>query len=152
MKVWRIAGTRHPVFDGTGAALYPGRWNGRGQGVIYCGSSFAIALLERLCYTALGRAPRGDRYVEVDLPSDAVETFDAAAHPGWERPNSDVALAFGRAWLLERRSLALRVPSAVTRIDWNVVINADHPDMGVLAVSDERPFDWDVRLFVPRLR
>ena len=148
MRAFRIGSSRHPVFDGTGAALYPGRWNEAGQAVIYCGGSFAIAMLERLCYTALGRVPTGDRFVEADVPDSAVEAFDPDAHPGWDEPDSLAARRFGSDWWRQRRSAALLVPSAVTKIDFNLVINPEHPEFAQVAVGDERPVQWDRRLFV----
>lgn len=147
MRAFRIGSTLPPVFSGDGAALYPGRWNEAGQPAVYCGASFGIAMLERLCYTALGRVPAGDRYVEVTVPDDVVEVFDPAVHPGWREADSAVARAFGAAWIRERRSAALLVPSAVTGIDLNLVINTNHPDAGRITVGPETPVTWDKRLF-----
>ena len=45
MEAYRIADSRHPIFDPTGAALYGGRWNSVGKRVIYASVSFAAALL-----------------------------------------------------------------------------------------------------------
>lgn len=148
MRAYRIGSGNHPVFDATGASLSPGRWNEAHQRVIYCGVSFAIALLERLCYAALGRVPAGDRYIEVTVPDELVETFDETRHPGWDRTGSEVARAFGSRWWRERRSLALMVPSAVTKIDRNLVINADHPAFGRVAAGPEETVAWDRRLFL----
>lgn len=148
MRAYRIGSGQHPIFDGTGASLVPGRWNGAHQRVIYCGASFAIALLERLCYAALGRVPTGDRYVEVDVPDALIEVFDETCVPGWDTPGSPAARAFGSAWWRERRSAALLVPSAVTKIDRNLVINADHPDCARIVAGPETPVSWDRRLFL----
>ena len=78
MRAYRIGSGAHPVFDGTGAALFGGRWNALNQRVIYGGGSFAIAMLERLCYTALGRVPAGDRFIEIDIP-DSMSRFSTNA-------------------------------------------------------------------------
>jgi RES domain-containing protein len=142
MRAYRIGSGTHPIFDGAGASLYPGRWNARRQRVIYCGGSFAIAMLERLCYSALGRIPSRDRYVEVELPDALTEVFNEAAHPEWEAPDQAVARAFGSRWWQERRSVALLVPSAVTKIDRNLVLNQDHPEFGRVDAGSERPVDW----------
>jgi RES domain-containing protein len=149
MRAYRIGSGGHPVFDGTGASLYGGRWNDPRQRVVYCSASFAIAMLERLCYAALGRLPDGDRYVEVDVPDDSIEIFDETAHPGWDASGSTaVARIFGSRWWQERRSVALLVPSVVTKIDRNLVLNQDHPDFGRLGTGPERPVHWDRRLFL----
>ena len=147
MKAYRIGADAHPVFDGRGAALYPGRWNRAGQRVSYCGATFAICLLERLCYTALGRIPAGDKYIAVDIPDRLVERLDPQRLEGWDATESVAARDFGARWCAERRSVALLVPSAVTKLDWNVAINQDHADFGELAASDETLVEWDRRLF-----
>jgi RES domain-containing protein len=148
VRAYRIGSGTHPIFDGTGASLYPGRWNAPRQRVIYCGGSFAIAMLERLCYSALGRIPSRDRSVEVDVPDALIEVFDEAAHPGWEAPDHAVARTFGRRWWQERRSVALLVPSVVTKIDRNLVLNQDHPDFGQIDAGPEQAVVWDRRLFL----
>ena len=147
MRAYRIGSGTHPIFNGAGASRYPGRWNTARQRVVYCGGSFAIAMLERLCYSALGRIPGQDRYVEVDVPDALIEVFEAAAHPGWEAPDYAVARTFGRRWWQERRSAALLVPSAVTKIDQNLVLNQDHPEFGGISAGPEQAVDWDRRLF-----
>jgi RES domain-containing protein len=35
MQLYRIASSKHPVWDGTGAAILGGRWNSAGRPVIY---------------------------------------------------------------------------------------------------------------------
>jgi RES domain-containing protein len=148
VKAYRIAGTGHPVFDGTGAELSGGRWNSRGRAVIYAGESFAIAILERLVRTAIGKIPAGDRYVEIVVPDDVGwEMVDPAGLPGWDAADPGVARGFGDRWIDERRSAMLFVPSAVTRLDRNVVINPLHPDFNRIAAGPERRVDWDRRLF-----
>lgn len=147
MKAYRIGSGAHPVFDGTGAALFGGRWNPVNHRVIYAGDSFAIAMLERLCYTGLGRVPAGDRFIEIDIPDSMIEVLDERSHPGWDEPGSEVAVALGSAWWREGKSAVLSVPSALTRIDRNLVINQDHPDLRRIAAGAEQPVHWDPRLF-----
>jgi len=149
MKAWRIAHRAFPIMDGEGAAARPGRWNGPGQPAIYCGGSFAIAMLERLCYARLGRLPKTDVYVEVTIPDWPIEQFDPAADDGWDRPRSAVAKRFGIDWIADAGSVTLLVPSVVTGIDWNVIINPNHSDFARVTWSPPRPVIWDRRLFAP---
>ncbi len=55
MRVYRIADRRHPIWDGTGAALLGGRWNSPGHPAIYGSPSSACAMLELLAHTGIGR-------------------------------------------------------------------------------------------------
>jgi len=148
VKAFRIAGGAHPVFDPTGAERHGGRWNSPGRRVIYAGESFAIAMLERLVYTGIGRIPERDRYVEIAIPERvAVETVDPLRLPEWDDPGHGAARAFGDRWHDEARTAVLLVPSAVTRIDRNLVINASHRDFAAIAASAERAVVWNRRLF-----
>lgn len=94
--------------------------------------------------------PSAARCVEALVPKDvSQEHFDPAAHPGWDDlDNPAVAQAFGKAWLAERRSAVLIVPSVVTGgRDTNAVVNPAHPDAARIAVGPEAPLRLDPRLF-----
>ncbi len=94
--------------------------------------------------------PSAARYVEALVPGAVSrEVFDAARFPGWDAPHDmTVAQSFGVAWLAERRSALLIVPSVVTAgRDRNVVVNPDHPDAGLIEVGPEQPVALDGRLF-----
>ena len=148
MIVFRIGSALHPVYDGTGAELRGGRWNSPGRRVIYAGQSFAIAMLERLVQTGIGRIPGNDRFVSITIPAAlAIERVDPAAVPGWNDASLTASRAYGDRWYDERRTPILLVPSAITTIDFNVVINTAHPDFRQIAASPEQPVRWDARLF-----
>jgi RES domain-containing protein len=137
------------VWGGEGARLHGGRWNPPGLPAIYAGTSFAIAALEILVHANLGRVPRSARFVEAAVPDGVpVERLDPDALPGWADADPAAAQGFGGAWLRERRSAVLLVPSAATGgLDLNAVVNPDHPGAGQIAVAEERPVAWDRRLF-----
>jgi RES domain-containing protein len=151
MRLWRIAGASHPVWSGEGARRMGARWNPSGRPAIYAGTSYAIAALEILVHANAQELPRRLRYVEADLPDDAgIERADVARLVGWDVANVEAPQLFGEAWLRERRSLVLLVPSVVTQgLDWNAVVNPLHRDFARIAVSPEKPAPWDARLNVP---
>ncbi len=148
MRLWRIGRAAHPAWSGEGARLYGARWNPRGLPAIYTGCSYAIAALESLVHANLGMLAANLVFVVADLPAAAiVERVDPGGLPGWNDEGAAVAQAFGRAWLMERRSLVLLVPSVVTQgLDWNAVVNPLHPDFGAIAVTEPQPVAWDGRL------
>ena len=137
------------MWGGDGARLHGGRWNPPGLPAIYAGTSFAIAALEILVHANLGRVPRNAHFVEAAVPDGVpVERLDPDALPGWADADPAAAQGFGGAWLRERRSAVLLVPSAATGgLDLNAVVNPDHPEAGRIAVGEERPVAWDRRLF-----
>jgi RES domain-containing protein len=150
LRLWRIVTGPHAIWSGEGARRFGQRWNPPGLAAIYTGTSFAVCLVEILVHANRTAPPSAARFVEAVVPDDVSrETFDPALHPGWNDPRDvSVAQAFGRAWIEERRSALLLVPSVVTAgRDMNVVVNPEHPDAARIAVGPETPVALDSRLF-----
>lgn len=149
MQIFRIADERHPLWDGTGAALIGGRWNSPGRPVIYGSLSYSCAMLEILAHASIGRIPATHCFVIAEVP-DAVtiEQHDAASLPAeWDAENSSAARLFGDQWLKQARSAILIIPSVVARLEWNALVNPLHPDSSKLIVSLPEKVAWDKRLF-----
>jgi RES domain-containing protein len=139
-KAFRIADSRHKIFDGTGAFLNGARWNSPGRRIIYASESFAGAMLETLARARIGRIPRTHAWVEVGIPADvSIEILDR-----WDVPQR----TFGDEWHDQGRSLILMVPSAIAvgQIR-NILINQDHAEFSRLRASEPEPVVWDERLF-----
>jgi RES domain-containing protein len=118
-------------------------------GVIYASRSFAGAMLECLAHAGIGRVPRTHVAVEMTIAAAvAIERQDETSLPrGWDHADLRVARAFGDAWIRERRTAVLVVPSVVARREGNVVINPQHSDFtGIIAGTPETVV-WDARLF-----
>lgn len=150
LRLWRIATGAHAIWSGDGARLFGQRWNPPGLQAIYTGTSFAVCLLEVLVHANRTAPPSAARYVEAEVAGDVSrEIFDPDAHRGWDDPlDPRVAQAFGRAWIEQRRSALLIVPSVVTGgRDTNVVVNPEHPDAARIAVGPEKPVRFAPRLF-----
>lgn len=148
VRAYRIADSRHRIFDGLGAMLRGARWNSPGRRVIYASLTYSGALLEVLVH-ASGAVPRSHRYVEIEIPAKVkVERVNGADLPGWDEPGSGVAREFGDRWYDERRSAVLVVPSVVTRMEGNVLINPEHGDFGLIRAGSAQAVYWDERLWV----
>src|ERR1035438_602934 len=148
-KAFRIADSRHPIFDGTGSSLVGARWNSAGRRVIYAADSFAAAILEMLVHTSIGKIPSSHQWIDVVIPRDvSLETLNGDSLSGWNDEDSASARQFGDAWLASNRSLVLVVPSIVTGgLSQNILINQDHPEFSSLKPSTPRAVAWDARLF-----
>lgn len=147
---YRIAKAKHPLFDGTGAFLFGGRWNSPGQHVIYGSPCLAGCLLEVLVHAGRRqKLPGAHLCVRAHIPEDlAIEVVDETALAGWDAEESPVARAYGDAWLGEGRSAVLLVPAAVARpYGRNLLINPHHPDHARIRIDDPVPITWDARLF-----
>ncbi len=150
LRLWRIVTGPHPIWSGEGARLFGQRWNPPGLPAIYTGTSFALCLVEILVHANRKTPPSAARFVEALVPDDVSrETFNSGAFPGWDDLASvAVAQRFGQAWLAERRSALLLVPSVVTAgRDVNAVVNPDHSDAVKIVVGPETPVALDGRLF-----
>lgn len=149
MQIYRIGDQRHPLWDGTGAALVGGRWNSPGRPVIYGSLSYACCMLEILAHANIGRVPVSHRFVVADVPSGIkAKRYDEVDLPkDWDRDNSQAARNFGDQWLDERKSAILLVPSVVARLEWNALVNPLHPDARRLTISNPQKVIWDARLF-----
>jgi len=148
LRAWRVADSRHQIFDGGGAALYGGRWNSPGREVIYAAETYAGALLEILAHSHIGRVPRNFAYVEITVPeSIGVEIVSPDDIPGWDLTGFSASQAFGDRWQKDQRSAVLLVPSVVTRMERNVLINPRLPQFAKIRVTVPQPVIWDGRLF-----
>ncbi|MFZ0594321.1 MAG: RES family NAD+ phosphorylase [Bryobacteraceae bacterium] len=152
MEVFRIADGRRPVFDGTGSFLYGNRWNSQGRKIIYAAQTYAGALLETLVHAELGRVPRNQVWVSIQIPENvSIEIVPPDRVPGWPSSQLGPTQKIGDSWFDEQRSAVLRVPSVVTSgVESNFLLNQNHPQFASIRVSRPQPVAWDPRLLAGR--
>jgi RES domain-containing protein len=150
MLVFRIA-KRATIDDlrGTGSKLYGGRWNHRGAAVLYTSESRSLATVEYLVHVPAAYAPDDLAMATLEIPDDIVpeEVPTAVLPENWRRFPAPAPLAdLGTAWALSRRSLLLRVPSAVVAREFNILISPDHPAMPRVVFRQIEAYAFDDRL------
>jgi len=87
--------------------------------------------------------------MEVDIPDSSIKTVQSLEFikPTWHTEEAGVQLQMiGSTWLKKRESLALEVPSAVLRKEYNVLINPLHKDFKKLKFIEIEKMDFDPRL------
>jgi RES domain-containing protein len=127
--------------------LHGARWNSPGRRVIYAAETYAGALLEILVH-ASGSVPQGQGYIEIQIPvALSIENVTPADVPHWDSRSFEAAQAFGDRWYDDRRTPVLIVPSVVTLVERNVLINQEHPAFSGIRASKPMPVHWDVRLW-----
>ena len=147
LRAFRIADMRHTIFDGSGAMLHGARWNSPGRRVIYAAETYAGALLEILVH-ASGSVPQSQGNVEIEIPSGlSIEEVAQDNLARWDAPSFEATQAFGDRWYDERRTPVLIVPSVVTRVERNVLINQEHPEFPMVRASQAVPVRWDSLLW-----
>lgn len=99
--------------------------------------------------TSSARIPADMLYAPIDIPDDVTpEILDRAALPdGWfGYPPPPECQTIGDAWVSSGRTVALVVPSAVARIDCNLLLNPAHPDFTRLIIGKSDLMAIDDRL------
>ncbi|GAB6040073.1 RES family NAD+ phosphorylase [Endothiovibrio diazotrophicus] len=148
MLAFRVADRRHPIFDGTGAALRGARWNSPGRPVIYASDTLAGAMLEVLAHLHAGPLPKNHAYIRIGIPDDlAFETVTPEQLPQWHAPESPAARRRGDLWLEQGETCLLRVPSVIVPEGFNILINPLHPKFPTIRASSPLALSWDERLF-----
>lgn len=150
MLVWRLTRRPYADLDGHGGRSTDGRWHSRGQPIVYCASTAALAVLEVRVHLDLAPDELPDDYVlmKIAVPDDLErQTIGVAELPvGWQR-DAELSRAVGDRWLARRVTALLQVPSAIVAVEQNVLLNARHPAAARLAIEEIQPFGWDPRLF-----
>jgi len=153
LHAWRIVAAKHvrSAFSGEGARRYGGRWNSKGNPVVYTAGTSSLAVLEMLVHLDSQELLQSYRLCELWFPDRIVETVDVShlAQRWRSDPPCAASQRVGDDWLLEARSAVLRVPSVLLHNEWNYLLNPEHRDFGQIKFSDAVRFRFDPRLIKP---
>jgi RES domain-containing protein len=150
MQVWRIfpARFRSTAFTGVGGLYAARRWNHLGTVMVYTSTSRALAALEFFVNLEPNEAPDDLLLAEAMVPDELVEQLNLNLHPSdWRELENQACRDLGSGWAESRRSVALKVPSAVVEGESNILLNPTHPDFRALALTKPVPFHFDRRMF-----
>lgn len=146
MILWRIS--NYTDLSGVGGVLHHGRWHHRGHPVVYLAESPAGALLEALVHieaTGPAELPAGYQLLEVELPDDITTADVTLPSDDWFH-QLQLTRRCGDAWLAQKQSLLLRVPSAVVARTYNRLFNPLHPQAAQCRVISVARYPFDSRL------
>lgn len=151
-QAWRLVKRDRAAtaFDGEGAFRFGGRWNSKGQRVVYASSSLALALLEILVHLDPSRTIPELLAIPIDIPKDLVDhgpksSLDRIGHGlPWPLPQTR---QIGDRWIRAAKQAVRQVPSAIIPIESNYLLNPIHPDFARCHVGDPQPLPVDVRLY-----
>ncbi|MCC6589549.1 MAG: RES family NAD+ phosphorylase [Bryobacterales bacterium] len=151
MRFWRIYRQRYAsaAATGEGARLYGGRWNSRGVRVVYASTSLALAAVETFVNLEPKLRPRDLVSIRGTIPDGVqIETVNVEALPhNWYTTRDETLRRFGDEWIKGGQSVALRVPSAAIKGDWNILLNPAHRDFRQTVFETPEPFEFDLRMF-----
>jgi RES domain-containing protein len=151
MRFWRICRRRYAAeaATGEGAGLVGGRWNSHGVRVVYASTSLALAAVETFVNLEPNLQPTDLVSIEGEIP-DALEIgrLDTKRLPAqWYETRDEALRRFGDEWIRGGETVALLVPSAAIRNEWNVLLNPAHPDFSKIKLQEPRTFVFDARMF-----
>jgi RES domain-containing protein len=151
VRVWRLIRQAYAlsVWDGEGSYRYGGRWNSRGQRMVYTSGSLALALLENLAHLEPGDSLPAYLAFSVEFPRSKIERVEIvcpATGPISFPHDLKKTREIGDRWLREGQSPVLEVPSALAPVESNFLLNPEHPDFDLMKFHFGRPFAADQRL------
>ncbi|MEM9671519.1 MAG: RES family NAD+ phosphorylase [Cyclobacteriaceae bacterium] len=147
MLVYRIVSNKYA--NSLYASGIPGRWNQRGELVIYTAASAEIALLENMAHRmGQGGFMRNEfSCMEIEVPDTSIQVIDRADLPSdWSSasPYSQTS-SLGSSWYQDRTYLLLQVPSAPAPTGINYLINATHALFQEVQLIKSYPYPIDHR-------
>jgi RES domain-containing protein len=131
------------------ASSYRGRWNSKGNFVIYTAGSRALACLENVVHRSGEGLNSNFRVVIIKIPDDMlIETIEAESLPEkwYEIKSYTLCQVFGNAWYQAKSSAVLRVPSSIIQNEYNYILNTRHPEFGRIKIVRWEPFEFDPRI------
>jgi RES domain-containing protein len=152
LSLWRISKRKYAdtAFSGEGARRVCGRWNARGQGMVYTSGTLSLAALEVFVHMEVEDVTTMLACIRVDVPAEVkIEYIELVQLPSdWRHiPAPAVLATMGDNWFKSGSTAILAVPSVVIPTEFNYLINPLHPDFAKLTVEFPQPFELDPRLW-----
>lgn len=146
IRVYRLAhggaSQRHEPFH---PSTSKNHWNSGGVPMAYAAENVALCALEILSKWSDRPDLTDYELYAMDLEEDDVLDV-TALFPGLDLEDRERTREIGDAWIHDRRSLALRVPSTVVPFSSNFLINPEHPHFDPGRVQRLGSFDYDRRV------
>ncbi|MGV3764220.1 RES family NAD+ phosphorylase [Parapedobacter sp.] len=137
--------------SGKGAALRGARWNSVGVELIYTAGNRSLAMAEVAVHLTLASLPSDYLMMSIRIPDDVkITDLSVSDLPdNWNTfPHPLSTQRIGDAFVSDAKCAVLKIPSVVTRGDFNYLINPRHPDFSRMKVESLVKFPFDRRLFV----
>ncbi|MEM9273921.1 MAG: RES family NAD+ phosphorylase [Cyanobacteria bacterium P01_F01_bin.143] len=149
MFVWRICSEKHQnsAFSGLGGLYVSGRWHPQGYQIVYTADSLALASLEIFVHLESDRVPLKAIKAHISDRLSIEEIKPNQLPANWQVTSAYPLLQkIGQDWLTSLRTPILKVPSSIVPIEYNYLLNPQHPELKVIL---EPPiiFKFDSRMW-----
>jgi RES domain-containing protein len=147
MRAWRLV-TAHrasTAFDAEGSYRFGNRWNHPGVRVVYIAEHLSLAALEVLVHT---QDVHLVAYTAIPVEYDPAWIQNLETLPDdWQTDPAPASTKdIGSSWAQQGKGLLLRVPSAIVPVEFNLIVNIQHPNFASLEMGEAQPFVFDLRL------
>lgn len=133
--------------SGAGSKKWGGRWNSPGIPVVYASCTISLSLLELLVYHSSYEEIRVNRLMQIKVPDQSLHSLSASSLKVKWQNDIDYCRFIGNEFLLNKKFLLLKVPSAIIPDEYNVMINPAHSAFNKVSIISAKIFDFDGRLF-----
>ncbi|MCC6516573.1 MAG: RES domain-containing protein [Chitinophagales bacterium] len=151
MLVFRLVKQQYSkVLSGKGAAIFGERWNSKGMELIYTAENRSLAMAEVAVHFSLATMPSSYNMLSIFIPDNlTIKEIKTIELPDdWNTfPHAKSTQNIGDNFILENKFVTLKVPSVVTKGDFNILINPHHKDFKKIKIKSSEPFLFDRRIF-----
>ncbi|MBU0765688.1 MAG: RES family NAD+ phosphorylase [Bacteroidetes bacterium] len=151
MEVYRLTRSKFAAFvSGKGAAEKGARWNSIGMELIYTASNRSLAMAEVAVHFTLATLPTDYMMMTIIIPEEIkVGILKKEELPeDWNMfPHLESTQKLGDNFIRENKYCILKVPSVVTKGDFNYLINPNHKEFGKIKIVGLEDFPFDLRIF-----
>ena len=152
MEVFRLARKKYTnPLSGLGAARKGARWNSPGTQLIYTAGNRSLAMAEIAVHFSLATLPSDYFMHTIYVPDDTtIKEIPLKDLPGgWNQfPHNTPTQVFGDRFMRENTHCLLKVPSVVTKGDFNILINPFHAQFKNIQIVASDKFPFDDRIFL----
>jgi len=126
------------------------RWNSQGVELVYTAAYRSLAMAEVAVHLTLATLPDDYMMLTLDIPDDLeIKKINEIEVPeGWNNfPHLRSTQKVGDHFVSENKYCAMKVPSAVTKGDYNILINPSHTGFKDISIVERVKFPFDRRIF-----
>ena len=152
MEVFRLSRERYSnELSGAGAAIKGGRWNSIGFELIYTAGNRSLAMAEVAVHFTMATLPDDYMMVTIDIPDnlEIITILESDLPKNWNAfPHPSSTQKLGDRFILENKYCIAKIPSVVTKGDFNFLINPNYKDFKKISIVEVEKFPFDRRIFI----
>lgn len=138
------------MFDGEGAFRFGGRWNSRGTRILYMAGSLSLAALEMLVHLNNEEILLSYSFASAEFDESLIlpiEEFRVLPENWSDSPPPLEIQRIGDKWAETQASVVLKIPTSVLPVEFNYLINVEHPEFSKVKLGEPQTFTLDERFY-----